>query len=91
MEIPSPGRSRYFVIFKDDFSGWCEVHFIQNKSQVPDIFQKFVAGFKTQHNATIRVLRSDGGGEYTGSKFEEWLTQMGIRHEISAPYTPQQV
>jgi hypothetical protein len=90
METMSPGQSRYFVIFKDDYSGWCVVHFIRNKSEVPDLFKNLVTSFKTQYNATVQVLRSDNGGEYTGHEFEEWLTKMGIRHETSAPYTPQQ-
>lgn len=91
METLSPGGSRYFVLFKDDFSGWCEVHFMQSKSQVPEFFQNYVAGMKTQHNATVRVLRSDNGGEYSGHEFKNWLAEMGIRHEVSAPYAPQQV
>ena len=32
MEKMLPGQARYFVIFKDNFSGWCLVHFIRNKS-----------------------------------------------------------
>lgn len=88
----SPGRSHYFVIFKDDFSGWCEVHFMKNKSKVPDFFRKFVAlCFKTQQNATVRILRSDNDGKYTSREFEEWLAEQGIRHEKSALYSPQQV
>ena len=38
----------------------------------------------------IKTLRTDGGGEYTSAKFENFLKQKGIRHEISAPYSPQQ-
>jgi transposase InsO family protein len=64
---------------------------MQTKSQVPDLFRNFVASLKTQHNVTVRVLRSDNGGEYIGREFQEWLSKMGIRHETSAPYTPQQV
>jgi len=63
METMSPGQSRYFVIFKDDYSSWSVVHFIRNKSEVPDLFRKFVASFKTQYNAVVQVLRSDNGGE----------------------------
>ena len=91
METMSPGRSYYFVLFKDDFSNWCEVYFMQKKSQVPEFFRKFVASLKTQHNATVSTLRSDNGGEYTSREFEEWLAEQGIRHETSAPYSPQQV
>jgi transposase InsO family protein len=91
MQTLSPGKSRYFVIFKDDCSGWCEVSFMKSKAEVPALFQKFVAAFKTRHSIAVSILRSDNGGEYTGREFQEWLATTGIRHETSAPYTPQQV
>ena len=62
MEKMLPGQARYFVIFKDDYSGWCVVHFIRNKSEVPDLFRRFVAGFKTQYKAIVKVLQFDNRG-----------------------------
>ncbi|KAG3109528.1 hypothetical protein PI125_g10842 [Phytophthora idaei] len=44
-------------------------------------------------NATdkkTKRLRSDNGGEYTGQKFMEYLNSSGIKHEKTAPYSPQQ-
>ena len=77
METMSLGKARYFVLFKDDFSGWCEVKFLQNKSEVFHHFQLFTAALQTQHKCIFRTLRSDNGGEYVGKDFEEWLAQKG--------------
>lgn len=56
MQTESPNKSRYFVLFKDDFSGWVEVYFLQHKSEVPAQFKKFVAVFKNQLNCCVRTL-----------------------------------
>ena len=38
----------------------------------------------------IRTFRTDNGGEYTSSQFENYLKAEGIRHELTVPKTPQQ-
>jgi len=44
----------------------------------------------TNERVKIKTLRTDDGGEYTCSKLKNLLKQNGVRHEISAPYSPQQ-
>ena len=36
------------------------------------------------------MLRTDRGGEYTSTEFEEFLESAGIRHEQTVPKTPEQ-
>jgi hypothetical protein len=36
------------------------------------------------------TIRSDNGSEFKNLKVEEYLEEEGIKHEFSAPYTPQQ-
>ena len=45
---------------------------------------------KNQFSTQIKTFRSNGGGEYTSTKFKTYLSQQGIIHQISCPYTPQQ-
>ena len=57
------------------------------------MFSKFLlskAMVETQFSTKIKTLRSYGGGEYTSSIFKSYLSQNGIIHQISCPYTPQQ-
>ena len=37
-----------------------------------------------------RAFRSDNGAEYTNHSFVEYCNNLGILHELTAPYTPQQ-
>ncbi|PNX56430.1 retrotransposon protein [Trifolium pratense] len=37
----------------------------------------------------MKVLRTDGGGEYNSNEFKAYCTEKGIMHEMTAPYTPQ--
>lgn len=87
---PSIGGAKYFVTFIDDFSKKVNIFAIKNKS---DVFQKFVDYKNSVEKClekNIKIVRSDGGGEYIGKKFEQYLITHGIKHEKTAPYTPQQ-
>ena len=82
--------NRYFVTFIDDYSRRARVYFIKNKSEALDRFQEFKAQAKNEMGERIKIIRSDGGGEYVSKAFKIFLKQQGIRHQITAPYTPQQ-
>jgi transposase InsO family protein len=44
---------------------------------------------ENQLNRKIKVLRSDGGGEYFSNEFNSFLRSNGIMRQITARYTPQ--
>ena len=47
--------------------------------------------FVTNGNSTrIKTLRTDNGGEYTSTEFQNYLKEKGIRHELTVPESPQQ-
>ena len=58
-----------------------------------EVFKRFVE-WKTMVERSagrkVKVLRSDNGGEYTGSHFVEYLSSEGVRHELAVPKTPEQ-
>jgi len=39
---------------------------------------------------SIKVVRSDRGGEYTSTTFMAYCEEQGIRRFLTAPYAPQQ-
>jgi hypothetical protein len=89
MEIATQDGERYYVIFTDGYSGWCEIHLLKQKSEVPEAFKVFSSKMEADTNKKIKVLRSDGGGEYCSKDFRDWLANSGIIHRITPPYTPQ--
>jgi transposase InsO family protein len=38
----------------------------------------------------VKKIRSDNGSKFKNLQVEEFLEEKGIKHEFSAPYTPQQ-
>jgi hypothetical protein len=90
MSFASIGGARFFVLFKDEFSGWFSVYFMKNKSEVPNHFETFNAFVKNQVSSNIKTLRSDNAKEYFSERFSTRLAELGIIHESSAPYCPQQ-
>ena len=78
------------MIFKDDNSGWTVIHFIRCKSEVEEKFTNYTARLRVEKGKAVNTLRTDRGGEYVGKSFKDWLESEGIRHEMSAAYTPQQ-
>jgi transposase InsO family protein len=60
------------------------------KSDVFTHFQHFVPWIETQSGGHVKCLRSDNGGEYVSKPFLQYLTDCGIEHKTTMPYTPQQ-
>ncbi len=90
MQVSTPKGCRFFVLFTDDFSGWRVVYFLREKSEVPDRFKEYVRELHGETGHFVRTLRTDNGGEFCSQSFDQWLSEKGIRHESSAPHTPEQ-
>ncbi|UYV67996.1 hypothetical protein LAZ67_5002745, partial [Cordylochernes scorpioides] len=90
MSKRSPGGSLYFVSFKDDFSRFRVAYFIRHKSDVLEKFKEFVKRVRTETGNKIKRFRTDNGTEFLNKKFSDYLKSLGIVHELTAPYTPEQ-
>ncbi|GAU50018.1 hypothetical protein TSUD_331710 [Trifolium subterraneum] len=90
MQVDSNGGNRYFVSFVDDHSRKLWTYLIKRKSEVFDVFKKFKAMAEKQSDHKLKVLKTDGGGEYVSKVFSEFCEAEGIVHEVIPPYTPQQ-
>ena len=82
MPTQSIGGSRYYVTFIDDYSKYCMVYFMKNKSEVFNKFKEFELTFSSQCGCSIGTLQSDNGGEYLSEEFNAYLLSKGINHEL---------
>ena len=89
MSVASHGGSKYFLLFIDDYTRFCWVYFLQQKSEVFTMFQKFKAAVENHSAKLIKTFRSDNGTEYTSHEFEAFLQKLGIHHQLTVTYTPQ--
>ncbi|MCO5588517.1 hypothetical protein L7F22_042474 [Adiantum nelumboides] len=90
MRTPSMGNSLYFVTFIDDFSRFCWVYPLKEKSDVFAVFQHYVSMVENETGCKVQTLRTDRGGEYMSGAFKDFLGKKGIKHQCTMPYTPQQ-
>jgi transposase InsO family protein len=84
------GGNRYFITFIDDCSRFTHVYLLKHKDDAFNSFKTYKAEVENQLSTTIKVLRSDRGGEYFSAEFDAYCEEYGIIHECSAPCTPQQ-
>ncbi|KAK2440388.1 putative mitochondrial protein [Trifolium repens] len=85
----SLGGNRYFVTFVDEYSRKMWIYLLRAKDEVFDVFKNFKVLVENQSGKKLKILRTDGGGEYTSKNFELFCVNNGVEHEVTAPYTPQ--
>jgi hypothetical protein len=66
------------------------VFFIQDKSETQEVLKKFLKRAQNEFDAKVKKIRSDNGTKCKNTLVEDYLDEEGIKHEFSAPYTPQQ-
>ena len=83
----SLGGSRYVVMFVDSASRFQRPYGTGDMSEaaILGVVKRFIADM-----GVPRAFRSDNGAEYTNYSFVEYCNNLGIRRELTAPYTPQQ-
>ena len=80
----------YGVVIVDDYSRYTWVHIILYKTEVQDVFRRFPNRAMTNYGIKIKHIRSDNGTEFKNTGLDTYLDTLGITHELTAPYTPQQ-
>jgi len=83
----SIGGMHYFITFIDDHTRKVWIYPMRSKSEAYAKFREFKAAVELQTGSHIKVIRTDGGGEFTSNEFEGYLTNCGIFHEKTAPHT----
>ncbi|XP_070014193.1 uncharacterized protein [Nicotiana sylvestris] len=75
---PSFGKSKYFLLFIDDFSRKTWVYFLNQKSEAYAAFKKFKVLVEKESGYEIKALRSERGGEFNSIEFNDFCQSHGI-------------
>ena len=86
----SLGDNLYCLVIVDDYSRYSWVFFLHDKFEVASCFKKFVKRAQNEFEVKIKKIRSDNGKEFDNTNIEAYCDEVGIKHEVSATYTPQQ-
>ena len=79
METPSVEGYRYFITFTDDFSRYTHLGLCKSKDDALGIFKSWLARAEKETGKSLKVFRSDGGGEFTSGAFKAFLDEKGIK------------
>ena len=59
------------------------------KSEVAQHLWAFVSQTELEMGEHLKILQSNGGGEYTAGKVQKYLKDKGVQHEMTTANTPQ--
>lgn len=74
LEVLIYGWNKYFITFVNEFSRILWLFLIKAKSEAMQIFKDFKAIMEIKSGKLIKILRTDGGGEYTSKDFDSLCT-----------------
>ena len=93
-DVPSWDSEKYFNTFIDEFSHYCYLYLLHEKSQLVDALKVFVDEVERQMDKKVTVVRFDIGGEFYGKyneseqcpgQFTKFLESRGIYAQYTMP------
>jgi transposase InsO family protein len=66
------------------------VFFLQDKGETQEVLKKLLRRAQNEFDTKVKKIRSDNDTKFKNMQIEDFLDEEGIKHEFSAPCTPQQ-
>ncbi|GKA24272.1 ribonuclease H-like domain-containing protein [Tanacetum coccineum] len=89
-KVISKDGFRYFMTIVDDYTRAVWIYLIKTKDEVYGLFVNFINLIHNQFKCSIKNVRSDNDTEFMNNKMNELFSSLGIVHQTSCAYTPQQ-
>jgi hypothetical protein len=87
IQVEGVGGYSYGMTFTENTSRYRYFYPLKKKSDALDAFKDLFAEVSAQ-GFTLRMLKSDNGGEYNNKVFTEFCREKNIEHRFTAPNTP---
>lgn len=79
MEVNSLSGARYFLLFKNNYSGYRKVYFLKTKEETADQFKNFIKRIRLETGEKINTLRTDNELEFIKSKMKKIMIESNIK------------
>ena len=83
------GKSRYALVFVDDFSRKSWTIPLVTKNGVTQAMKDWILMKENQSGKRLKKLRSDNGGEFVNGELGAWLADRGVDHQKIPKESPQ--
>ncbi|MBW0527669.1 hypothetical protein O181_067384 [Austropuccinia psidii MF-1] len=81
---------RWALTIRDVSSTYGECHIITTKADAAAVLQGVIARWEVKCDRKLKVLQTDGGGEFWSKGMVHWCSMKGITHEQSLPMYHEQ-
>ncbi|GJZ12978.1 putative RNA-directed DNA polymerase, partial [Tanacetum coccineum] len=81
---------KFFLTIVDDYSRAVWVYLLKSKTEVGEYIESFIKLVFTQFGKKVKIVRSDNGTEFVNHHLSNLFNDLGIIHQTSCAYTPQQ-
>ncbi|CAI7773217.1 unnamed protein product [Closterium sp. NIES-53] len=90
MRHASKGGARFLLVMLDDATRMCWTRLLKAKGDAAKAIQEWALEVCNDDKKRIKVIRTDGGGEFVNNELAKWMKSKGIKHDVTTHYTPQQ-
>lgn len=89
--VRSIDGEEYFMVLKDDRTGFRYVTFLKKKSDAGRAIIHFFRFFKNQTGCNIKKFKTDSGGEFIGEELQTFFRNEGIIHAVAPAHNYEQL
>ena len=90
LDVITPSGNRYILTITDDFSRYCHVMLLKQKSDVAQQIKDFVARMETSLERLPKIIRMYNGGEFVNREVKMFCRSKGITSQFTVPHNPEQ-
>ena len=90
MQVATVGGARYVLHLVDDATRYRTTYLLKTKDEADGRIRHYKAAQELATGEKMKELRTDRGTEFVNQALCAFLASNGIKHNLSAPYTPQQ-
>jgi transposase InsO family protein len=83
--IQALGGYWYFSVTIDNKLRKIFVHLLRSKDEYEASFKQLKTSVENITGKKIKILHTNGGGEFQSNAFEAWMKSQGIQHQLTKP------
>jgi hypothetical protein len=87
MPVSSNGGAKYFLLFKDDATGFRIVYFLKTKDEAAACIKLYFAFIQNQTGNNMKFFKTDK--KFANSTLTEYFSELGVIPITTAPFYPE--